>query len=119
MTGASAPRWPAAWVRAALGTGVLASLEHGPLHGYAIAVALERVGLGRPRGGSLYPLLNALEQDGAVVARWQDGEGGPGRRTYTLTPTGVERLRQERIDWAGLTAALAPREQHDDRGNAG
>ena len=105
MTDAS-PRWPAPWVRAALPTAVLASLEDGALHGYAIAQRLAARGLGRPRGGSLYPLLSALEADGAVTASWDQGESGPGRRSYALTDRGAERLARERVDWAALTDAL-------------
>lgn len=100
------PRWPAAWARAALGTAILAAVEPGPLHGYGIAVALERRGFGRPKGGSLYPLLAVLEKDGALVAAWEPAPAGPGRRTYTLTDAGRGRLARERRDWGALTAAL-------------
>lgn len=100
-------RWPAPWVRAVLPTAVLAALEDGALHGYAIAQRLAAVGLGRPRGGSLYPLLSTLEADGAVSASWHQGESGPGRRTYALTAAGVERLAQERVALAALTDALS------------
>ncbi|MCM3660040.1 PadR family transcriptional regulator [Georgenia satyanarayanai] len=116
MTDASEPRWPTPWVRAALPTAVLASLEDGALHGYAIAQRLAAGGLGRPRGGSLYPLLSALEADGAVTASWDQGESGPGRRTYALTTTGAERLQHERRAWTALADALGsphhPEEHH-------
>ena len=103
---ASHPRWPAAWARAALGTAVLAAVEPGPLHGYGIAGALERRGFGRPKGGSLYPLLAALEEDGALAAAWEPASAGPGRRTYTLTEAGRARLARERQDWSALAAVL-------------
>ena len=80
-----AREWPAPWVRAVLGTGVLAVLADEDLHGYAITERLAQRGLGRPRGGSLYPLLESLQQDGAIEASWTEGEKGPGRRTYRLT----------------------------------
>ncbi len=99
-------RWPAPWVRAVLGTAVLAALEDGPLHGYAIAVVLADRGLGRPKGGSLYPLLATLESEGAVLATWVQGESGPGRRTYALTDTGRARLAGERRQWSALVSAL-------------
>lgn len=108
-------RWPTPWVRAALGTAVLASLEDGPLHGYAIALRLEERGFGRPRGGSLYPLLNTLESTGAVTAAWSEGDSGPGRRSYALTDEGRRRLARERTDWSALVAALGSieKELHD------
>lgn len=83
------PRWPSPWVRAALGTAILAALEGGPLHGYGIAVALQGRGFGRPKGGSLYPLLTALENDGAVTAAWEQGASGPGRKTYASPTAGA------------------------------
>lgn len=114
MNDVSEPRWPAPWVRAVLPTAVLASLEDGALHGYAIAQRLAARGLGRPRGGSLYPLLSALETDGAVTASWDQGESGPGRRSYALTAAGAERLTRERAAWAALTDALSPSHVPED-----
>lgn len=98
--------WPQAWVRAALGTAVLAVLQDGPLHGYGIANQLAVRGFGRPKGGSLYPLLNRLESEDALHAYWESQETGPGRRTYALTDAGHARLMQERGQWASLIAAL-------------
>lgn len=100
------PLWPLPWVRAAMGTAVLACLEHEELHGYAIAERLAARGFGRPKGGSLYPLLGALEESGAVEASWVQGEKGPGRRSYVITRLGRSRLADERESWADLTAAL-------------
>lgn len=108
MASSNDPRWPAPWARVALGTAVLGSIEREPRHGYAIAVELEARGFGRPRGGSLYPLLNSLEVDGAVQTTWQEGESGPGRRTYELTARGRERLDAERRAWSELVGALGP-----------
>ncbi|MGO1562896.1 Transcriptional regulator, PadR family [Actinomycetales bacterium JB111] len=100
--------WPLPWVRAAMGTAVLACLETADLHGYAIAERLGERGFGRPKGGSLYPLLGALEAGGAIEASWVPGERGPGRRTYALTVTGRSQLAAEREGWARLVAALSP-----------
>ena len=103
------PRWPTPWLRAALGTATLAVLSDGPLHGYGIAVALQERGFGRPRGGSLYPLLATLEADGAVTATWAPGTSGPGRKTYALTAAGRTRWEQEHASWRQLIDALGHR----------
>lgn len=111
-------RWPAGWIRAALPTAVLACLEDGPLHGYAIAQALAARGFGAPKGGSLYPALGRLEESGAVSAAWVGGQSGPGRRQYTLTDSGRARLREERADWLRLAQALQADPRGPDAGDA-
>lgn len=109
------PGWPSTWTRAALGTAVLASLENGPLHGYGIAQAVNELGFGRPKGGSLYPLLTGLETDGAVIAQWEQGQNGPGKRNYALTPPGYTRLQEERRAWHALAESLgAPKPATDN-----
>lgn len=101
------PKWPALWVRAAMRTAILACLEAGPLHGYAIALALEGIGFGRPKGGSLYPILEELKTAGSVVDEWEQSDGGPGRRVYRLTADGRKRLKHERGQWRELADSLA------------
>lgn len=100
------PKWPTAWSRAALSTAVLACLEIAPLHGYGIAQAVGKRGFGRPKGGSLYPLLAALENEGAVITQWQEGQNGPGKRNYSITPTGKARLNAEREAWIALVNSI-------------
>ena len=101
-----AVRWPGPWVRAALDLAVLTSLTGGRLHGYAIAQALAEHGFGLLKGGSLYPVLNRLEEAGDVEATWTEGQGGPGRREYELTAAGRGRLDRELASWRGLTDTL-------------
>ena len=98
--------WPTPWVRAALDLAVLASLTDGRLHGYAIAQALAAHGFGLLKGGSLYPVLNRLEEAGSVEAAWVEGRGGPGRREYDLTGAGRERLERDLASWRALTDTL-------------
>lgn len=105
--------WPAAWSRAALPTAILAVLHDAARHGYSLATQLEERGFGRPRGGSLYPLLGRLEEEGLIESTWEPGGAGPGRRSYRLTAKGTLRLEGDRAQWAALTAALgAPTAAH-------
>ncbi len=73
---------------------LLILLRKGPQHGYAL---LGRLGEILPRTAampdvsSVYRTLAELERDGAVVSRWEAGDGG-GRRVYELTPAGEEML---------------------------
>lgn len=98
--------WPAPWIRAVLGTAVLAVLAEEELHGYAIGERLHDRGLGRPKGGSLYPLLASLEETGAVETTWTQSERGPGRRMYRLNDVGRARLAQELSSWNRLVSTL-------------
>ncbi len=74
---------------------LLILLRKGPQHGYALlgqlSDALPRVGA-VPDVSSIYRALGELEEQGAVLSRWEAGDGG-GRRVYELTPAGEEMLK--------------------------
>jgi len=86
---------------------LLAAIESGPAHGYAIAEALRR----RSRGtfdlpdGTIYPALRRLEQSGLVASRWSD-ETARRRRVYRLTPAGRRALAAEQRDWSEFARAV-------------
>jgi PadR family transcriptional regulator len=92
---------------------LLASLEAGPRHGYAIMEAL-RAGSGGQFDlptGTIYPALRRLEQAGLIKGTWSQA-GGRQRRVYDLTPAGRRTLAAERGTWrqfsAAVTALLEP-----------
>lgn len=95
--------WPSEWLRGVLEPCVLAVLAEGPSHGYAITTRLAAAGLGQLKGGTLYPLLARLEGDGLVTARWHPGDGGPGRKVFSLTVTGRTALRDRAAAWTTFT----------------
>lgn len=76
---------------------LLASLEVGPRHGYAV---IEHVGAAS-RGvfdlqqGTVYPVLHRLEREGLIRSGWQE-HAGRQRRLYELTSDGRKRLRTDR-----------------------
>jgi DNA-binding PadR family transcriptional regulator len=93
---------------------LLAALEDGPRHGYAVMEALRRATAGRldlPTG-TIYPALHRLEQGGLIAGSWQV-VGGRRRRMYQLTPAGTRALSGKRAAWrdfaAMMTAALEAR----------
>ena len=104
--------WPAQWLRGPLPLCVLTIVKRGETHGYAIAVSLKSMGLGTVSGGTLYPILNRLQRDGLLDSQWRSGEGGPGRKVYTLTEHGSAELATQSHLWtqyAALTSqALLP-----------
>jgi PadR family transcriptional regulator PadR len=86
---------------------LLASLEPGPRHGYAIMEAL-RAGRGGQLDlptGTIYPALHRLERAGLVQATWSLA-GGRRRRVYQLTPAGRRALATERGTWREFSAAV-------------
>jgi len=99
------PTWPSEWLRGALGPAVLSIVADGETYGYLVAQRLAEAGLGVVKGGTLYPLLTRYEADGLLQSTWREGDGGPGRKYFTLTTAGrieVDRIRRE---WPLFTAA--------------
>lgn len=99
--------WPTPWVRAVLPLAILRCLAAEPAHGYGIATQLNDHGFGKLKGGSLYPHLVALEEQGDVIAEWLPGDGGPGRKQYQITDQGQQRLRNDAAQFTALAAFLA------------
>ena len=93
---------------------LLAALEEGPRHGYAVMEALRQSTEGRldlPTG-TIYPALHRLEQAGLISGSWSV-VAGRRRRVYQLTAAGDRALSGKRADWrdfaAMMTAALERR----------
>jgi PadR family transcriptional regulator PadR len=93
---------------------LLASLETGPLHGYAVIEALRDGSSGRfdlPTG-TVYPALHRLEAAGLVESGWSV-VAGRRRRTYRLTRAGRRALSDQRTIWDefsdAVTALLRPK----------
>ncbi|MBA4860354.1 helix-turn-helix transcriptional regulator [Streptomyces sp. PSKA54] len=86
---------------------LLAVLEPGPLHGYAIIAAVQRRsgGILELRTGTIYPALNRLERVGLLSSSWQS-VGERRRRCYELTDAGRDALAGERTAWSEFTAAI-------------
>jgi PadR family transcriptional regulator PadR len=86
---------------------LLAVLEDGPSHGYAIKEALREGSGGRfdlPTG-TVYPALHRLEQAGLIVGTWSIVDGRR-RRAYRLTELGRRQLSDDRSSWHGFAAAI-------------
>ncbi|MET9654393.1 MULTISPECIES: helix-turn-helix transcriptional regulator [unclassified Streptomyces] len=87
------------WLKGVLDLLVLSRLTDGESYGYEIAKALAEAGLGEIKGGTLYPVLNRLEEAGLVEAEFRAAERGPGRRYYRLTERGRTSLAAESGAW--------------------
>jgi PadR family transcriptional regulator, regulatory protein PadR len=86
---------------------LLAALEAGPLHGYAVMEALRSGSGGRVDlpTGTVYPALHRLERAGLVRSRWST-EGGRRRRSYELTAAGTRALAGERSSWQEFSTTV-------------
>jgi PadR family transcriptional regulator, regulatory protein PadR len=89
----------ARWLKGLIEACVLGVLAAGPAYGYEIASQFEAAGLARPKGGSLYPILARLEANGLLKPSWTEGNGGPGRKYYHLTQTGVTAAQAAATEW--------------------
>ena len=88
---------------------ILKVLRLGPLHGHAIAGAIERSSedLFKIDHGSLYPALQRLQQEGWVTASWGTSTNNRRAKFYSLTRAGRKQLQVESSRWERLTRAIA------------
>jgi PadR family transcriptional regulator len=87
---------------------LLAALEDGPRHGYAVMEALRHGTGGRldlPTG-TIYPALRRLEQAGLIAGSWSV-VAGRRRRLYQLTAAGEGSLSGKRADWRDFAAMMS------------
>lgn len=96
-------QWPGDWIRGVLPLCVLALVAEEETYGYAVAQRLQAAGLGVVKGGTLYPVLTRLEQEGLLVSSWRAGEAGPGRKFFTATPAGLAALCERSAAWTTFT----------------
>ena len=76
---------------------------------YGLQVVEETGGAGGVLSeGSIYPLLNRLEREGKLIARWgfDEGAGNP-RKYYRLSEDGSRLLTEMREVWAGFSRAIS------------
>ena len=95
------------WLRGVLDLAVLATLQSaGTSYGYALIQSLTEAGIFDLKGGTIYPLLARLEQEGLVSSEWHAGDGGPGRKYFTITATGREVLVRSAAGWSDFSARI-------------
>lgn len=101
-------RWPSDWIRAVLAPCILKLIQsRNETYGYQLVQDLRAWGLTGIVGGTVYPVLNRLENDGCLRSEWREGEGGPGRKFYSITPEGETWLRETSGAWQDFTARVS------------
>lgn len=95
---------------------ILSVLSETPMHGYALARAIENRSSGEGEGaalkmneGALYPALHALERDGFIVGAWTppaEDAGGAARRVYSLTEDGRAERERQVAQWRSFRGTM-------------
>jgi PadR family transcriptional regulator PadR len=87
---------------------LLAALEAGPSHGYAIIEKIRSSsgGIFDLPEGSIYPALHRLEEMRLVSSTWENAPSGRRRRVYRLTNRGVKALAERRTLWVRFSGAI-------------
>ena len=95
---------------------VLSLLQKRDCYGYEISQQLsKRIDIA---GGTIYPILRKLKNDGLLTTYLQEESGGPPRKYYALTSLGREthcRERAEYLDFARTVLAMLE-DENDDKG---
>jgi PadR family transcriptional regulator PadR len=88
---------------------VLSVLREGEQYGYQIAARIRERSDGAfaPSEGSLYPTLHRLEAEGSLTAAWREGDRGPRRRWYRITPAGLAAFAAHEREWEAFSGAVA------------
>ena len=86
---------------------LLAVLQNGPAHGYAIieTLRLRSAEVFDLPEGTIYPALHRLEGQGLLASSWSD-DTGRRKRIYRLTPKGHEALAQRQQEWRRFSQAI-------------
>lgn len=90
---------PRPWLHGFLDLCLLAMLRERADYGYGLSQRLAAAGVADVPGGTLYPALLRLEEQGLAVPSWGPSENGPRRKNYAITEAGLELLAGQADDW--------------------
>jgi len=85
---------------------VLAIVGRGECYGLQILEAANTAG-DIVSDGALYPLLNRLERDGKLAARWVTDDSAHPRKYYRLTKEGAATLAAMKDAWVAFRTAMS------------
>ena len=68
-------------------------------YGYGLSQRLAAAGVAEVPGGTLYPALLRLEQQGLAEPSWARSESGPRRKYYVITSAGRQVLAEQVAEW--------------------
>jgi transcriptional regulator len=88
---------------------VLKTLSLEPMHGWGIGERIQQLSRDafRVNQGTLYPVLERLQQEGWVTAEWRASDSNRRAKYYSITRSGAKRLAVELQLWDRSTRAIA------------
>ena len=99
--------WRAQLRKGAAELAVLAVLDREETYGVDLLERIQMAGGLDLSGGSIYPLLNRLQQEGKIRGRWvEDADASHPRKYYALTKTGRAILAEMVMEWAQFEAGM-------------
>lgn len=83
---------------------VLSQLMQGDKYGYELTEQISAVM--SIAGGTLYPILRRLREDGYLTTYLVESESGPARKYYRLTDRGQEYYGSVKQEWESFVCAV-------------
>ena len=83
---------------------VLSQLVQGDKYGYELTERISAVM--SIAGGTLYPILRRLREEGDVTTYLVESESGPARKYYRLTDRGQEHYAAIKQEWESFVCAV-------------
>jgi PadR family transcriptional regulator PadR len=99
-------KWSSQIRKGSLEMCLLGVLAHQPRYGFEIVQHLNETSGLAVSEGTLYPLLNRLQNEALIEAFWQESASGPPRKYYTLTATGRDSFARMREEWRRYAEAV-------------
>jgi len=93
-------------LKGVLDAAVLAVVQQDDGYGYDVVRRLREAGLEEVGDASVYGTLRRLYAAGALSTYVVPSDDGPHRKYYSITPSGVELLEQQRLDWRHFSDIL-------------
>jgi transcriptional regulator len=87
---------------------VLKTLSLTPMHGWGIGERIQQLSrdVFRVNQGTLYPVLERLQQRGWITAEWRQSDANRRAKYYSITRAGAKQLAAEQAEWERSTAAV-------------
>jgi len=84
---------------------LLATLSKKDMYGYELSEYISK--MVDISDGTVYPILRKLKADGLVTTYLSEDSGGPPRKYYSITKTGLKEFESDSKDWLDFVATVS------------